>query len=543
MMALHHAREIGLEAHLVEAEPEVGGTWYRNRYPGLRCDIESLHYSYSFDEALQQEWNWTERYPSQPELLEYARHVADRFDLRRDISFNTRVASMRFSGAEDLWTVTCDTGAVFEARWCVMATGALSQPKPIDIPGAGEFAGESYSTTNWPHDGVDFTGKRVALIGTGSSGIQVATELAKQAGELYVMQRTASHSMPAHNRPLETDESERTKARYGELREAARHSVDGLLLPMTGKKALEVSDDERASAYWEIYDDGSPFRYLAVYHDILLDYDANNTAATFVADRIRDIVDDPEVAEKLIPSGYPFGTRRLCIDSGYYEIFNQPNVTLVDIAGDPISRITAAGIETESALYPVDAIVYATGYDALTGALLAIDIVGPDGTTLREAWSGGPRTYLGLMVAGFPNLFTVTGPQSPSVLSNMFVSIEQHVEWITDCLAFLTEKGYTRIEATGDAEQQWVDRARGIADFTLHRDCTSWYSGINVPGKPRVILPFLGGVGVYRELCDTVAADGYSGFALTRQRRCRIGHPAPSSVIDVPPNRQETNNR
>ena len=242
MMALHHAREIGLSAHVVEAEPEVGGTWYRNRYPGLRCDIESLHYSYSFDEELQQEWNWTERYPSQPELLEYAKHVADRFDLRRDISFNTRVASMRFSGAEDLWTVTCDTGAVFVARWCVMATGSLSQPKPIDIPGAGEFAGESYSTTDWPHDGVDFTGKRVALIGTGSSGIQVATELAKQAGELYVMQRTASHSMPAHNRPLEADEIERTKASYGELRAAARHSVDGLLLPMTGKKALDVPD-------------------------------------------------------------------------------------------------------------------------------------------------------------------------------------------------------------------------------------------------------------------------------------------------------------
>jgi cyclohexanone monooxygenase len=462
-------------------------------------------------------WNWTERYPSQPELLEYAKHVADRFELRRDISFNTRVTSMRFSGVDDLWSVTCDTGAVFEARWCIMATGCLSQPKPIDISGAAEFAGESYSTTDWPQDGVDFTGKRVALIGTGSSGIQVATELAKQAGELYVMQRTASHSMPAHNRPLEADEITRTKASYGELRASARRSVDGLLLPMTGKKALEVSDEERSDAYWEIYEDGSPFRYLAVYDDILLDYDANRTAAEFIADRIRDIVDDPEVAGKLIPTGYPFGTRRLCIDSGYYEIFNQPNVTLVDIAGDPISRITADGIETDSASYLVDAIVYATGYDALTGALLAIEIVGPDGTTLREAWRDGPRTYLGLMIAGFPNLFTVTGPQSPSVLSNMFVSIEQHVEWITDCLAFLTDKGYTRIEATGAAEEQWVDRARGIAEFTLHRDCTSWYSGINVPGKPRVILPFLGGVGAYRELCDTVAADGYSGFALARQ--------------------------
>ena len=512
MMALHHMRTIGLTARLIEAGSDVGGTWYWNRYPGLRCDIESMHYSYSFDDDLQQEWVWSERYPSQPELLRYARHVAERFDLRRDMQFNTRVTSMHFNETQDLWRVTCDTGDTLEATWCIMGTGALSTPKPLSIPGMSDFTGTSFHTATWPEEGVDFTGRRVAIIGTGSSGIQAATEIARQAAELYVLQRTPSFSMPARNRPLTVAEITATKAEYARLRESARTSLDGLALPSTGQSALEVSPEERDQAFQEIYDDGIPFRYLGVYNDILVDPAANATAATFVADRIRDIVQDPDTAATLIPAGYPFGTRRLCIDSGYYEIFNQPNVHLVDLLRAPIQQITATGISTADADIEVDSIVYATGYDAFTGTLTRIDIRGIGGVTLADSWKDGAHAYLGLMVAGFPNLFTVTGPQSPSVLSNMIVSIEQHVEWITQCLDHLNRTGLTRIEATVEAEQEWVDGARAIAEYTLHSASTSWYSGANVAGKARVVLPYLGGVGGFRAICTDVANDDYRGF-------------------------------
>jgi len=515
MMALHHMRTIGLSARLIEAGSDVGGTWYWNRYPGLRCDIESMHYSYSFDDDLQQEWVWSERYPSQPELLRYAQHVADRFDLRRDIQFNTRVTSMDFDAADDRWRVTCDTGDTLEARWCIMGTGALSTPKPLDIAGMTDFAGSSIHTATWPEEGVDMSGRRVAIIGTGSSGIQAATEIAKDAAELFVLQRTPSYSMPAHNRDLTADEVATTKSNYAQLREAARNSLDGLALPSTGTSALDASQAERDTAFQEIYDDGIPFRYLGVYNDILVDPAANATAATFVANRIRDIVQDPATAATLIPSGYPFGTRRLCIDSGYYEIFNQPNVHLVDVLRAPIERITATGISTTDTEIEVDCIVYATGYDAFTGTLTRITIRGIDGVTLADSWKDGAHAYLGLMVAGFPNLFTVTGPQSPSVLSNMIVSIEQHVEWITECLDHMHRTGHTRIEATREAEQAWIAGAREIADFTLHSASTSWYSGANISGKPRVVLPYLGGVGGFRAICNAVAADDYRGFTLS----------------------------
>jgi cyclohexanone monooxygenase len=514
LMALHHLRSLGLRTILIEAAADVGGTWFWNRYPGLRCDVESIHYSYSFDEQLQQDWTWSERYATRDELLAYARHVTDRFDLRPDIRFQTRVTALTFDAGRSAWTVECDDSRTLTTRFTILATGALSSPKPIDIAGAGDFAGETYTTTAWPEGGVDVAGKRVAIIGTGSSGIQTATEVAKTAGELFVLQRTPSYSLPAHNRPLGQDEVDRVKASYPELRESAKHSLDGLALPMTGKNALEVSDEERRAQFQDVYDDGRAFRFLGVFNDILFDPEANATAATFVADRIRETVHDPETAEALVPKGYPFGTRRLCLDSGYYEIFNQDDVHLVDLLRHPLERITPTGFRTTEGATDVDVLIYATGYDAFTGTLAKIDIRGVDGVELRRVWEDGARAYLGLMVHGFPNMFLVTGPQSPSVLSNMVLSIEQHVEWITACVQHLTEIGAERIEADSEAEQQWIETAAAIAASTLHRDSTSWYSGKNVEGKPAVVLPYLGGVGGYKEISEGVARDGYTGFEI-----------------------------
>ncbi|WOF23938.1 NAD(P)/FAD-dependent oxidoreductase [Microbacterium betulae] len=513
LAALAMLHREGFDVVGVEREHEVGGTWYVNRYPGLRCDVESMHYSYSWDDDLQQEWTWSERYASQPEILSYARHVVDRFDLRRDIRFDTAVTALRFDPVHDRWAATLSDGSTVDAQWVVLATGALSTPKPIDIPGAEEFRGEVLHTAEWPHEPVSFAGKRVAVIGTGSSGIQVATEIAKDAEHLYVLQRTPSYSMPARNRPLTPDEVARWKARYPDIREAGRHSLDGLASPMTGKNAFEVDEHERRARYEEIYRAGLPFAFFGVFDDVLVDDDANRSVEEFLAEKIRERVDDPALAEKLIPSGAPFGTRRSCLDSGYYEIFNQRNVTLVALRESPIVSITPRGIDTTRESLTVDAIVYATGYDAFTGTPTAIDIVGAEGATLAETWADGARSYLGLMVAGFPNLFLVTGPQSPSVLSNVIVSIEQHVEWITRALADARRDGVVRMEATRDAEQEWVDHTRAVAESTVYRDASSWYVGANVAGKPRVVLPYVGGVGGFRERCEEVAADGYRGFA------------------------------
>jgi len=516
MMALHHARQIRLAAHLLEAEPEVGGTWYRNRYPGLRCDIESIHYSYSFDEQLQQEWTWSERYAAQPELLAYARHVAERFDLHKDMSLSTRVDAMAFDQETDTWSITTSTDRTIRARWVIMATGALSVPKSVTIPGRRAFSGEEYETANWPSAPVDLTGKRVAVIGTGSSGIQVSTAIAGDVEHLYVLQRTPSYSAPARNRPLAPDESRRVKSDYAALRESNRRSLDGLALPSTGKPALEVTSEDRQREYDAIYQDGRPFRFLQAFTDVILDAKANADVAEYLAATIRARVHDPAVAEHLVPRGYPVGTRRICLDNGYYEIFNQDNVTLVDLLEDPIDQIVARGIRTRSGTeIRVDAIIYATGYDAFSGALDAVDIAGTAGQSLRATWADGAKSYLGLMIAGFPNLFTITGPQSPSVLSNMFVSIEQHVGWVADCLGFLRDCGATRIEASPGAQEEWTRTAAELADATLHRLGRSWYTGENVPGKPRVILPYVGGVGQYRLICDQVAANGYEGFTIT----------------------------
>jgi cyclohexanone monooxygenase len=517
MYALHRIRALGLSATVLEAGQDVGGTWYWNRYPGARCDVESFHYSYSFDEELQQQWNWTERYASQPELLSYARHVADRYDLRRDIHFGARVVAADFNEATHRWTLTTEGGQSYSARYCIMATGALSAPKIPEIPGLESFQGTVLSTFDWPEDPPDFTGQRVAVIGTGSSGIQVIPELAQTADELLVFQRTPSYSLPAHNRPLSAEEIDDVKHRYPALRAAARESPDGLALENSGKSALEVDAEERDRIFTEVYNEGSPFKFQGMFIDQMTNLEPNRTAAQFVAGKIAERVRDPQIAAALTPSGYPIATRRLCIDTGYYETYNQSHVTLVDLLRDPLTQVTQTGLETATQRYEIDTIVLATGFDAITGALTRMDIRGTDGRLLRQKWSERISSYLGLMVHGFPNLFTVTGPLSPSVLSNMMVSLEHHVEWITDCIASLEDRGLTRIEPTAQAEADWGEHVNEVANGTLFPLANSWYMGANVPGKSRQILPYIGGVGEYRRRTMEIAADNYRGFQVQSQ--------------------------
>lgn len=514
MYALHKIRALGLNAIVLEAGADVGGTWYWNRYPGARCDVESLHYSYSFDDELQQEWNWTERYASQPELLAYARHVAERYNLRKDIRFGVRVAAADFDEQESRWTLTTSEGATYTARYCIMATGVLSAPKTPDIEGLDAFGGTVLNTFDWPEGHSNFSGQRVAVIGTGSSGIQAIPEIAKTAQELFVLQRTPSYSLPARNRPLTPEETEAVKADYATLRDAARNSLDGLALQNTGKSALEVDAEERERVFSQVYEEGSPFKFQGIFVDQMTNIEANATAAEFAARKIAERVQDPETAAALTPSGYPIATRRLCLDTGYYEAYNRPNVTLVNLLDDPLERVSEAALHTTTQSYEVDTIVLATGFDAITGALTTIDVRGVGGVLLREKWQRKISSYLGLMVHGFPNLFTVTGPLSPSVLSNMMVSIEHHVEWIARCIGFLDEQQHDRIEPTAEAEEDWGRHVNEVADFTLFPMANSWYLGANVPGKSRQILPYVGGVGNYRKLTNEIAEDGYRGFAL-----------------------------
>ena len=507
-------RRLGLTAQCYEAGSDVGGTWFWNRYPGARCDIESLEYSYAFDDELQQAWHWTERYASQPEILRYIHHVAERHDLRRDIQLDTRVASAEFDAASARWTVRTEAGEVLRARYCVMATGCLSNARRPDIPGLDAYTGATYHTGQWPEGGVDFSGQRVGVIGTGSSGIQVIPMLARQARGLVVFQRTPHFSLPANNRPLDPAVEQATKARYAEVRQQARESVSGVAgYPVPTKSALAVDPAERTAAYEHHWADGRT-AIGRVYTDLLTDERANATAADFVRAKIRAMVEDPDVADSLAPR-HPIGTKRVCLDSGYYATYNQPHVTLVDLRKAPLRGFTSSGLQTEHATYQLDAMVFATGFDAMTGALLAIDIRGREGRTLREHWAAGPRTLLGLMSSGFPNLFFVTGPGSPSVLSNVIVCIEQHVDWIADCLAALAPRQAASIEATVNAEDDWVAHVNQVADRTLFPVANSWYLGANVPGKPRVFMPYVGGVGPYRKICDEVAASGYQGFAIT----------------------------
>jgi cyclohexanone monooxygenase len=515
---LHRLRGLGLSAIVFEAGDDVGGTWYWNRYPGARCDVESMQYSFSFSDELQQEWRWSERYAAQPEILRYAGHVADRFDLRRDIRFATRVTAARFDEAASRWHIATDRGDTVTAQYCVMATGCLSVGRKPDIPGIESFVGPTYHTGEWPHEGVDFAGQRVGVIGTGSSAIQSIPVIAEQAAHLTVFQRTPNFSVPAHNGPLSEEHEREWKSRYNERRHAARNSSRGILYeaPLGDGSALAASAEERAREFGERWKIGG-LNLLTAYNDLLLNKEANDTAAEFVRARIRDMIHDKAVAEKLMPTNHPIGTKRICVDTGYFDTYNRDNVTLVDLLEDPIEAITPSGVRTRGGMFALDSLVFATGFDAMTGSLVKVDITGRNGLTLREKWEAGPRSYLGLMSAGFPNLFTITGPGSPSVLSNMIVSIEQHVDWIADCLGYLGAGGHACIEARAEAEDAWVDHVNEVAHATLYPQANSWYMGANIPGKPRVFMPYIGGVGAYRQKCDAVAAAGYEGFALTRQ--------------------------
>src|SRR5579863_3003912 len=512
--AVHAFLEAGLTVRAFEAGDGIGGTWYWNRYPGARCDVESKDYSYSFSPELEQEWSWSERYPAQPEVLRYLSHVADKFELWPHIQLSTRVAAASWDAGAARWTVTTDDGSMVSARFFVSAVGCLSQYQVPDLPGLETFEGPWYHTSRWPREGVDFTGKRVGLIGTGSTGIQIAPEIAAVAAQLYVFQRTPSFAVPNRNRPWEESEELAFKSGYRAYRAEARESFLGVPVPGTGRPILDEPPEEVQATLAERWRAGGGMPILGAYTDVLVNRDANEVVAEFMRDRIRETVTDPAVADLLCPRTYPVGAKRLCQSDDYYAMFNAGNVTLVDIRSAPIESVYPGGVKTAADSYDLDAIVFATGFDALTGALFAMDIRGVDGVALRDEWAAGPKTYLGVAAPRFPNMFIVTGPGSPSVFSNMVLSIEQHVEWIRDFVSYLDSAGYTTAEATAAARDAWMEHVSEVAYATLFPLADSWYVGANIPGKPRVFTSYLGGCGPYRAKCDEVASAGYQGFAL-----------------------------
>ena len=512
---LHKAHVMGLRARCIERATDVGGTWYWNRYPGARCDIESFDYSFSFDDELQQEWVWSEKFATQPEILAYAQHVAERFSLRRDITFGTSVTSAEFEVDSARWSIGTDSGTRLTAAFLVLAVGNLSSANLPEFEGLDRFTGRTFHTASWPHEGVDFTGRRVGVVGTGSSAIQAIPLIAQECERLDVFQRTANYSLPALNSPLDPAEAAERKRTYPEYRRQARRSFTGVPVEAPTERALAVTPQEREIAYERAWRSGKYGALLRAYTDLATDRAANETAAQFIRRKVRDAVDDPDVAAKLSPVRVPFGTKRTCLDTNYYETFNRPNVHLVDVREDPISRITESGIETGTAHYALDDIVFATGFDAMTGSILRIDPRGRSGASLRDAWEAGPRTLLGLASHGFPNLFFITGPGSPSVLSNMIVSIEQHVDWVSGLLAYMREHGLRSVEATEDAQEAWVRHVNEAAAATLYPEGNSWYLGANIPGKTRVFMPYVNGVGAYREHCDEISAAAYRGFTFT----------------------------
>jgi cation diffusion facilitator CzcD-associated flavoprotein CzcO len=506
---------LGLSVQVLEAGAGVGGTWYWNRYPGARCDSESHSYCYSFSDVLMREWEWSERYPGPPEILRYLNHVADRFDLKRDIRFNTRVNAAHYDETANLWRVSTEAGEAFMAQFLITAVGCLSSANIPNIPGLDTFKGRWYHTGQWPHEDVDFRGKRVGLIGTGSTGIQAAPVIAETAANLTVFQRTANYSVPARNAPLTREFKRYIKENAAEIRQVMHSTVNGHPFAIADRSALETPPEERQAVYEAAWETGG-LRFRAAFRDLLTDKAANDTAADFICDKIRQIVKDPATAAKLSDFDHPYAAKRPPIDTDYYETFNRDNVELVDVRAEPIEQITPRGIRTRDAEYPLDVIVFATGFDGMTGSLLRMDIRGRDGLSLAKAWASGPRNYIGLQVAGFPNLFMVTGPGSPSVLCNMPVAIEQHVEWITECIAHMRKDGLKRIEPTSEAVDSWVVQVNAAAEATLLPQAKhSWYLGANVPGKPRVFMPYAGGMAHYRKICADVAARNYEGFALS----------------------------
>ena len=519
---LHRLRLLGLTARVFEAGEGVGGTWYWNRYPGARCDVESMQYSYSFSEALQQEWQWSERYPRQDEILAYINHVADRFALRPDIQLQTRVTRATYDEAALRWSVETERGDCVTARFVISAGGCLSAARVPELPGLADFKGPWYHTGNWPHETADFTGQRVAVIGTGSSGIQIIPAIARQARELVVFQRTPNFSIPAWNRPLPQDEQQAWKARYAEHRSKARDTRSGILYEYSQRATAEASEQERQQEYERRWQRGGA-NFTHAFNDIFTNQASNDSAAEFVRNKIRATVQDPAVAALLAPTDHAIGTKRICVDTDYYATYNLPHVRLVDLRAAPIEAVEPDGIRTSAGRFALDAIVFATGYDAVTGALDRIDIHGRDGQTLKDKWSHGPRTYLGLMVGGFPNLFLITGPGSPSILTNVVVAIEQHVDWIARCLQHLQSHQLALAEPDAAAEQAWVEHVNEVASKTLFPSTNSWYMGANIPGKPRAFLPYIGGFGNYSAICEQVVADNYRGFRLV-----------PASAVQAP---------
>ena len=512
--------EHGMSVQAYETGDGVGGTWYWNRYPGARCDSESYMYCFSFSKEMLQDWNWSGKYPEQPEILSYLNHVADRFDLRRNIQFNTRVTSARFLEDANLWEVETDQGDRVTSQFLITGIGCISSGNVPDIKGLDSFQGEQYHTGSWPQEEVDFAGKRVAVIGTGSSGIQSIPVIARQAEHLTVFQRTPQYTIPARHGTIDRKFLEKTvKPNYDDLMERARWSTGGFPMDRDERSALEISAAERLEIYEASWAEGG-IRFLSTsFKDVSTDRRANDTMAEFIRKKIREMVQDPETAEKLMPTDHPFGSKRPLIDTDYFETYNRENVELVDIRHSPIQEISPRGIRTDDQEFEFDMIVFATGFDAMTGTFFKMDIRGRDGLPLKEKWSEGPKTYLGLQTAGFPNMFMITGPGSPSVLSNMPVSIEQHIDWIADLLQHMSEHDIKSVEAEADAENAWVVHVNEVAEPTMFMQANSWYLGANIPGKPRVFMPYAGGVGTYRKKCNEVADNGYEGFILGAGRR------------------------
>ena len=511
---LHRMRdELGLSIKVIEKADDVGGTWYWNRYPGARCDSESHVYCYSFDEDILEEWQWSQRYPEQPEVLEYLRFVTDRLDLRPDIDFGTEVTAASFDEEAGRWRIQTDDGSRVTAQFLVSAVGCLSEPWIPDFEGIDSFEGEWFHTGWWPHDPVDFEDKHVGIIGTGATGIQVIPEVAKEAGHLTVFQRTPNYAVPARNRPLDDDDWNEIQRHYDEILDEAHHSGGGMPFMPARDTAEDLTIEEMEEILEPRWKEGG-MRFRGAFADLVTNVETNEKVSEYLRNKIREAVDDPETAEKLVPTDHYYGTKRPPLHTDYYVTFNRDNVSLVDVRESPIQRITPDGVETADAHYDLDTIIYATGFDAMTGTILQMDIRGRDGLTLDEKWADGPETYLGLAVNGFPNLFTITGPQSPSVLSNMPVSIEHHVDWVTDTIEYLVENEIRLIEPTEEAEDVWTEHNRLVADQTLYTTADSWYMNRNIPEKPTVFTPYVGGVNNYHETILEVAEKGYEGFHL-----------------------------
>jgi cation diffusion facilitator CzcD-associated flavoprotein CzcO len=527
LAALHHLREkMHYKAHVIEAGSQAGGTWYWNRYPGARCDVESLQYSMAISPEIEQEWNWTERFATQSEILAYTQFVVDRLDLARDIEFNTRVASAVYDERDDSWTVTTEGGDAYRCRWLIMAAGPLSTPNIPDFPGLDTFGGEVYHTGMWPKEPVSFAGKRVVQIGTGSSGVQIAQEISKDAAMHHVLQRTAHHIIPAGNRPLHPGEQEEVKRRYPELRQFWQTLIgatfyqslpsDPPLVP-GNKSIFEVTPEERQQIFDNAWAYGG-YGFQRAFTDTLKTIEASTLAGEYIASKIRETVKDPATAEKLISTQY-FGTKRVILDTNYYSLFNQDNVELVDVKEDPIASIDKTGVILKSGRHiDADMIVCATGFDALTGSLTRMDIRGRDGRLLRDVWRDGPASYLGIMMHGFPGMFVIGGPQSCSALANVITANEQQVDWICKAISWLDENGYTSIEPTLEAQEKWGDLCDELADATIYTKGDSWYLGSNIPGKARRFLLYVAGYPAYKAATEDVAAKGYEGFALDKAK-------------------------